>query len=83
MAPVFTGVDGIREDPAVTDPGERRRLYGQSDHVRLYDKAGFASRLKDAGFVVSELGANDFGASVFEKNGITSRSILYVVSTCR
>lgn len=40
------------EDPAVTDPAERERLYLQSDHVRLY---GFdiRERLAEAGFEAS------------------------------
>ena len=39
------------EDPSVTDPQERRRLYGQDDHVRQYG-SDFIDRLRDAGFEV-------------------------------
>lgn len=39
------------EDPSVTDPEERRRRFGQPDHVRVYGR-DFAARLADAGFLV-------------------------------
>lgn len=42
------------EDTSVTDPVERERLYGQSDHVRQYGE-DFRGRLQEAGFDVLEL----------------------------
>jgi SAM-dependent methyltransferase len=39
------------EDPSVLDPGERRRRFGQEDHVRLYGE-DFAARAEAAGFRV-------------------------------
>ncbi len=43
--------DVTHEDPGVTDPQERRRRYGQDDHVRQYG-SDFMDRLRDAGFEV-------------------------------
>ena len=43
--------DVTHEDPGVTDPQERYRLYGQDDHVRQY-RSDFIDRLCDAGFEV-------------------------------
>jgi SAM-dependent methyltransferase len=40
------------EDPAVTDPDERLRRFGQRDHVRLYGRDYF-DRLRAAGFTVT------------------------------
>ena len=40
------------EDPSITDPKERERLFGQWDHVRRYGP-DFADRLREAGFDVS------------------------------
>ncbi len=37
------------EDPSVTDPQERRRLFGQYDHVRVYGRDYF-DLLRQAGF---------------------------------
>ena len=42
-----------QEDPNVTDPAERERLYWQRDHVRLYG-TGYGKRLEEAGFNVLE-----------------------------
>jgi SAM-dependent methyltransferase len=39
------------EDPTITDPRERMRLFGQYDHVRIYGR-DFEARLRDAGFDV-------------------------------
>lgn len=41
------------EDPSVTDPKERERLYWQDDHVRLYG-LDYGNLLRSAGFEVKE-----------------------------
>ncbi len=51
-APIALALDCTREDPAATTPEARERLYGQSDHRRLYGR-DFAARLARAGFEVS------------------------------
>ena len=40
------------EDPSVQTPEERKRVFGQSDHVRAYGK-DYRDRLEQAGFVVT------------------------------
>lgn len=40
-------------EPTTTNPRERLRLLGQSDHVRLYGRSDFRRRLEEAGFEVS------------------------------
>lgn len=42
------------EDPSVTDPAERRRRYGQEDHVRIYGH-DFPQLVASAGFRVTTL----------------------------
>ncbi len=42
------------EDPAITDPAERERRFGQVDHVRRYGP-DFADRLQESGFRVERL----------------------------
>lgn len=42
------------EDPSVTEPQERLRLFGQEDHVRRYG-LDFVERLRDSGFSVQEI----------------------------
>jgi SAM-dependent methyltransferase len=43
--------DSTFEDPRVTDPKERRRLFGQEDHVRCYGP-DYVDRLREVGFDV-------------------------------
>ena len=50
MVPITSGA--TLEDPAVTDPAERERLYLQSDHVRLYGLDDLRERLAAQGFEV-------------------------------
>ncbi len=45
--------DETTEDPTITDPRERERLFGQDDHVRLYGK-DYADRIRSTGFQVIE-----------------------------
>lgn len=47
----------FREDPSVTGPGERERLFGQDDHVRFYNREVFLQRLEEAGFDTSLVSA--------------------------
>jgi SAM-dependent methyltransferase len=42
------------EDPSVTDPAERARLFGQYDHVRVYGM-DFFDRLRETGFRVQAI----------------------------
>lgn len=42
------------EDPSVTDPEERLRIFGQRDHVRRYGP-DVRERMEEAGFAVQEL----------------------------
>jgi SAM-dependent methyltransferase len=79
MAPICLTNDHIIEDMVINSEADRWKYYGQGDHMRFYNKAGFIQRLQDAGFKVNQLGIDYFGAEAFEKNGITDRSVLYVV----
>jgi SAM-dependent methyltransferase len=57
MVPIT--VEKTFEDPSVTDPAQRLRLFGQDDHVRRYGP-DFADRLREAGFAVTITTAADF-----------------------
>lgn len=46
------GSQPTQEDLSITDPQERTRRYGQSDHVRMYGP-DYKDRLEQAGFRVS------------------------------
>jgi SAM-dependent methyltransferase len=47
------------EDPTITDPNERLKLFGQEDHVRSYGP-DYVDRLRTAGFEVSCFSPGDF-----------------------
>lgn len=80
MVPIICGLDEIDEDPSEALEAERWRRFGQGDHVRLYNRQGFVSRVRDAGFKVELLDITYFGAATFQSLGLKRESILYVVS---
>lgn len=78
MVPIILTLPEIDEDPQVTDEAERWRRFGQFDHVRLYNKAGFVARMEEAGFFVRQLAVQAFGETAFQQAGLTLTSVLYV-----
>lgn len=71
LVPIFPGRLETFEDPSVTDPAERTRLFGQQDHVRWYGQ-DYLERLREAGFVVKVVKPVDFLAKdEIERMGIT------------
>jgi SAM-dependent methyltransferase len=62
QAPVNYEQPQTFEDAAIHDPGERRRLFSQDDHVRVYGP-DLQQRLEDAGFAVKILTPADLGLS--------------------
>ena len=79
MVPILLALDQIDEDPFLEDVGERWRRFGQDDHVRMYSKNGFVSRLESVGFIVRQYTRDYFGSEVFHKYGISDKSVLYIV----
>jgi SAM-dependent methyltransferase len=79
MVPILLGLQEIYEDPTIKSESERWKHFGQNDHVRMYSKNGFRTRLKEAGFQIDEFGISHFGEKSFEKYGIHPRSVLYIV----
>jgi SAM-dependent methyltransferase len=52
QSPIDKDLPATLEDAGVTDPRERERLFGQSDHLRQYGR-DYEARLREAGFEVS------------------------------
>lgn len=50
--PIFHPIPDVTlEDPSITSPKEREKVYGQDDHVRMYGK-DYPQRLEECGFKV-------------------------------
>lgn len=53
QVPIDNSLDKTFEDPTITSPEERERVFGQNDHVRIYGK-DYKERLRTAGFTVRD-----------------------------
>jgi SAM-dependent methyltransferase len=53
QSPVYPELDDTIEDPSITAPAEKERIYGQNDHMRKYGR-DYSERLRAAGFKVKE-----------------------------
>ena len=66
------------EDPSITDPVERERLFWQADHVRLYG-LDIADRLREAGFEVETVFGDELVApDQLVKTGIYARDAAFL-----
>lgn len=79
MVPILLNLDEDYERPEITAPDDRWKHFGQDDHVRVYSKPGFITKLTDSGFFVNQFGIDAFGGKQFQQCGIHKRSILYIV----
>ena len=59
------------EDFTITDPNERKRIFGHPEHVRNYG-LDFVDRLAESGFIVNVYSSE----SLFEKNDIDKMGLL-------
>ncbi|MDX5325489.1 MAG: class I SAM-dependent methyltransferase [Bacteroidota bacterium] len=77
QVPLYRDLEKTIEDPSITDPKERHRLFGQYDHVRKYG-LDYQERLENAGFKVTPV---DFQKRLskeeFEKYALPPGEILY------
>jgi SAM-dependent methyltransferase len=70
QSPIDASRDKTFEDPGVVSPEDRHRLFGQSDHVRVYGR-DYQERLEEAGFVVRmESYMRDLGSRQTRKYGL-------------
>ncbi|HMC98329.1 MAG TPA: methyltransferase domain-containing protein [Flavobacteriales bacterium] len=75
QVPLSANMPTTFEDPAIVDPKERERLYGQFDHVRLYGQ-DYGDRLRAAGFTVERLQLAR--RKEFERYGLNPAEDLFV-----
>jgi len=55
MTPVDSAIETTLEDLSITNAGERWRLFGQDDHLRLYSHDDYVDRIKESGFSLQQL----------------------------
>jgi SAM-dependent methyltransferase len=65
------------EDPTVTKPEERERLFGEAGHVRMYGY-DLVDRLEEAGFESSLQNAEDIPSAECERNGLRKDEHLFI-----
>jgi SAM-dependent methyltransferase len=70
--------DKSYENPLIVSGRDRKKHFGQSDHVRVYGR-DYLERLRRAGFRVSEERlAAEMSRAELEKYGINDQEIIYV-----
>lgn len=71
--------DTSYEDDSITDPGERARIFGQYDHVRIYGRDYF-DKLRAVGFTVEEVDYTaELSAEEVEKYRLAKGEIIPLV----
>lgn len=79
MAPIHLDLKNTVEDPDCEEEEENWKQFGKDDHIRLYSKGDFISRLTSAGFRVVEKTSEWFAENTFYHAGIRQESVLYIV----
>ncbi len=68
QVPFSASIANTLEDVENNNPQKQSALFGQKDHVRIYQFQNYLERLKSCGFIVNELTYTDLSA--FYKNAI-------------
>jgi glycosyltransferase involved in cell wall biosynthesis len=71
--PLRRDLDATMEDPSVTQPLERLRVFGQEDHVRVYSENDFATRVEEAGFKTRVLRTRAPGGDIYVCTKVAQR----------
>jgi len=78
QSPIDMNRETTLEDPLVTTPEDRRKLFGQDDHVRVYGR-DYIERLREAGFYVTpDTFVKQLSNKMIEKFGLIKEEILFI-----
>jgi SAM-dependent methyltransferase len=78
QVPLDSNLEVTDEDPDLEDPEERKRRFGQYDHVRLHGR-DYPERLKKAGFKVTAVDYSEkLTPEQFDRYRLPEGEILYV-----
>lgn len=79
QSPVDLNRPETLEDPSITDPREREKVFGQDDHVRLYGR-DYPRRLESIGFLVEEIDySSQLSPDEVERYALPAGEIIYKV----
>ena len=65
------------EDPTIVDPDERKRLFAQRDHVRVYSREDFAQRLRQCGIAVEPYTTEQIDDGTTERLRLNPAEVLW------
>lgn len=65
------------ENPAITDPKERAKIFGQEDHLRIYSLSGLKQRIEESGLFVEIV---EFTSEKENYNGFNEKEFLLLVT---
>ncbi len=78
QVPIDYSREHTLEDPSITDPRERHRVFGQYDHVRAYGR-DYLGRLADAGFDVTvDEFVKQLAPAVIDELGLDAGETIYL-----
>lgn len=78
LAPIHLDLNESREGGGLMSEEDRWKHFGQDDHLRLYSKADFESRIREAGFTLEIIGPEFFSSATLQRHGLLAHSTLYV-----
>lgn len=79
LVPVNLDASEVDEEWGLSEE-ENWKRFGQGDHCRRYGKAGLMQRLEETGMKVHSLGRDYFGDEIFDTQGLSETSVLYVLA---
>jgi SAM-dependent methyltransferase len=80
MVPLDLSREATYEDPGLSTPAERRRAFGQHDHVRFY-APDIRARLADAGFEVEWIRPlEEFGPAALDRHRLLAFDHMFLCS---
>ena len=81
QVPIALALDRTIEDPTATTDEQRIERFGQEDHVRLYSRADYVTRLQAAGFnVTAESYPVALGSDKVQRFGLVEEEEVFICS---
>ncbi len=78
QSPVYPEIGKTLEDPSITDPLEKERVFGQNDHLRKYG-SDYGDRLRRGGFKVTEDNyLHELSDEVRKRYALPAEEIIYL-----